>query len=1260
MLEITGDDIALLNEQDLRTLIGRLCEAELSRRALPLSAVTWGGDQNATDGGLDVRVQLPSRAVIDGFIPRANTGFQVKRTDMPRSNILQEMRPDNHTRPTIGELAASSGAYIMVSSLGSTSDSALRNRRRAMKDAIADLATRESLFLDFYDRGRVATWVREHAGLVVWVRERIAKPLTAWHAYDAWAFSPHGLSDEYLLDKTVRIQTGRRERDNGITADEGILRIRDLLRHPRGVVRLIGLSGVGKTRFVQALFDNRLGKDSLDPSLALYTDLSYSPNPQPIALASELFQLSKRAILVIDNCPADLHKRLSEVCRSPDSFLSVITIEYDIRDDQPEGTDVFELQPSSGEVIEKLLTRRFPSLSPVDARTITRFSEGNARVAINLASTVGVNESIAGLTDSDLFVRLFQQRQGHSESFLTAAQACSLVYSFNGEDLSSSEDGELVRLGRLVGRSAEEMFRAVAELKRRDLVQQRGPWQAVLPHAIANRLAALALQDISTSVIDAEIFGGPDRLLLSFSRRLGFLHKSMEAATIVESWLKEGGFLGKVDQLSDFGRAMFRNVAPVLPELTLVALERSFGPEHTSVDNLRLHLPLLHSLAYDAALFERCVALIARVVGKQNSGVGGFKGFDDETFASLFKIYLSGTLASPEQRASVVEQFLCAPEKKERVLGKTALNAMLQTQAFSSMHEFEFGARPRDYGYQPRTREDLQRWFGATLTTVRRLISHAEARSPVLAILARNFRGLWTQAHMYDELEQVCKEIANIVFWPEGWVAVRETQLHDSVALEKGTLAKLDAIELSLRPKDISQRVRSIVFAEHSYFDPDPGDGNPLDFASAYEKIEETARKLGEVVSSDKSLDDLAAELVRSKGHLWAFGVGLATGASNPLEVWHRLTKQLSDTPVAERRIEVFCGFLYGLSQKSRQLTDDILDAAVNDDSLSAYYPIFPAAVGVDARGVDRLLHSLRAGKAPIYAYRSLGGGRATEHITGEEMRRVVGEIAGKAEGFDVAVEVLGMRIYSEGQKKTPPDQELLRAGRELMQQIPLDSQDAREDYHAGEIVKFCFAGPEGRAAAHDIASRLRELVLKRRAFLFAHDDLLHALLGIQPAATLDGLFLAEPTAKMASGLEYSFWDRRNPFDGVPEDELLNWCDVDPTTRFPLIASVVGIYASAQGAERAWSNIALRLLERAPDRIEVLKRFMRQFEPSGWTGSRASAIEVNAKLLDQLTFLDDMTLQQFIAAEKIRITRFVEDEKRRELQQDRAANERFE
>ncbi len=60
MFEITADDIAALNDEDLRSLVALLCEAELHSRGLSGSAVTWGGDQNAADGGVDVRVAKES------------------------------------------------------------------------------------------------------------------------------------------------------------------------------------------------------------------------------------------------------------------------------------------------------------------------------------------------------------------------------------------------------------------------------------------------------------------------------------------------------------------------------------------------------------------------------------------------------------------------------------------------------------------------------------------------------------------------------------------------------------------------------------------------------------------------------------------------------------------------------------------------------------------------------------------------------------------------------------------------------------------------------------------------------------------------------------------------------------------------------------------------------------------------------------------------------------------------------------------------
>ena len=134
--------------------------------------------------------------------------------------------------------------------------------------------------------------------------------------------------------------------------------MRARLRAPRTALRLVGLSGVGKTRLVQVLFDSRLAPGELSPTLALYTNMMDSPNPEPIAITSELIMKRARAVLVVDNCAADLHSRLSDLCRGPDSAISLLTIEYDIQDDQPEGTDVFTLEGSSRQLIEVLLRNR--------------------------------------------------------------------------------------------------------------------------------------------------------------------------------------------------------------------------------------------------------------------------------------------------------------------------------------------------------------------------------------------------------------------------------------------------------------------------------------------------------------------------------------------------------------------------------------------------------------------------------------------------------------------------------------------------------------------------------------------------------------------------------------------------------------------------------------------------------------------------------------------------------------------------------------
>lgn len=491
MFELTDEDISNLKEEDLRSLVGLLCEADFPGKA----GITWGGHQKAADGGIDVRVELSGHVDPDGFVPRICTGFQVKKTDMPRAEILKEMRPKNVLRPVICELAETSGAYIIVSSEGWTSDKPLKARQKAMSDALSDVPNKSNLKLDFYDRSRIASWVRRHPSLVFWVKDKIGRSIQGWKPFGNWANPKAESNEEYLLDDDVRLYNGVNKSLEGMNAVDGINALRSALSSPASSVRLAGLSGTGKTRLLQALFDPRIGADPLPSSQVCYTDMGDSPNPAPVAFAERLCALKKPVILAVDNCPPELHKSLTAVCTKSGGLVSLITVEYDVREDQPEETDVFRLEPASVALVEKLIQIRFEHISQIDACTIADFSGGNARVAIALANTVAKGETLAALNNEELFVRLFHQRHETNDTLLKSAEVCALVYSF---DCQTTEglDGELKLLASLAETSVNALFGDVAKLKRRDLVQQRNVWRAVLPHALANRLAQKALENI--------------------------------------------------------------------------------------------------------------------------------------------------------------------------------------------------------------------------------------------------------------------------------------------------------------------------------------------------------------------------------------------------------------------------------------------------------------------------------------------------------------------------------------------------------------------------------------------------------------------------------------------------------------------------------------------------------------------------------------------------------------------------------------------
>lgn len=1264
MFDVAPDDIAQLNDVDLRELVGRLCEAELASLGLSTAAVTWGGNQTAADGGLDVRVALPVGTLIDGYIPRFSTGFQVKTPDMAKAAILAEMRPNGAVRPVIHELANEAGAYVIVSSHGSTADIALRNRRNALREALIGVANAAQLHTDFYDRTRLATWVRQHPGLITWVKEKVGRAPIGWRPHGPWSGAAEGVEAEYLLDDKLRLHLGGHRDAPAQPVANAIDELRDGLAQPGKMVRLIGLSGVGKTRFVEALFDARIGSRPLPPSLAVYTNLSDNPDPQPTGLASDLIANRTRAVLIVDNCPPDLHRRLSDLCAAPGSTVSVLTVEYDVRDDQPEGTQVVTLDSSSPELIEKLVRRRFSHLSAVNARTIAEASGGNARIAIALAGTVEQSEAVADLSDDELFQRLFRQRHDPNDALLLAAQACSLVYSFQGEALAGNE-AELPRLAALADQPPRELYRHVGELLRRDLVQQRSVWRAVLPHAIANRLAARALEDTPYDFIDQQLVtGGTDRLARSFSRRLAFLHEHPRAVAIVNRWLAPGGLLGDATALNDLGRAMFENVAPVSPVAALAALERAGGSDsQVATMALSQHRSLLRSLAYDPPLFERSASLLA-LVATQSSDEREAKEASD-TLASLFTIYLSGTHATIEQRLGVIERLLRSGEPKQRSLGLAALDKLLETTHFSSGHRFEFGARSRDYGYRPRSGDDITRWYSAALALIERLANTEEVLKPGLGgLLARNFRGLWTSANLLDDLEDLSHRFAADGFWREGWAACRQTMRFDRDRLTPDSSSRLSALEAELRPAILSERVRAVVLGDRSgRLDLEEIEFEG-DITCGFERLEAIATGLGAAVAADEAVfADLLPDLLRGGNRAWAFGRGLAGASENSRATWSRLVEGLEQLPMEQRDVQVLRGFLAELWERDRDVAQDLLDAALDQPIMIAFAPVLHSAVQLDGRGVERMKRALNSGQVPIWMYKNLAFGRTTDQLAGSDLRDLLQLIADQPDGFYVALEILSMRLYSDRSAQRQHEPELLEAGRELLRRVRFRRGDQRGEHNLAGVVQACLAGPGAAPLAAEVAGRLRRAVAAYETYSFDNGDLLKALLAVQPAAVLDALFARDEGEQQAGINVFDNLSEHqpNPADKISCEELIAWCNQNREKRYPLAASFITFaHRTEESGPQVWSEQAKALLAHAPDPGSVLAAFVERFRPMSWSGSRAALIEANSRLLDSLEAETSANLMPVVTEAKTQLAREVARERERETAEDRTRDERFE
>jgi hypothetical protein len=218
-------------------------------------------------------------------------------------------------------------------------------------------------------------------------------------------------------------------------------------------------------------------------------------------------------------------------------------------------------------------------------------------------------------------------------------------------------------------------------------------------------------------------------------------------------------------------------------------------------------------------------------------------------------------------------------------------------------------------------------------------------------------------------------------------------------------------------------------------------------------------------------------------------------------------------------------------------------------------------------------------------------------------------------------------------------------------------------DHRIGSLIKACLTGPDGAEVARTLCGRFKEAVAARETYSFEHDHLLRSIFRAQPFVALDAFFAGD-AANQKRGCEIISDVSRNhanPLDFVLLHDLITWCLHEPGQRFPLAARAITLFkGDPKQTTPDWTETVLALIDKAPDRVAVLKVFARRLRPTGWSGSRAVAMETRLPLLQKLINHADLAVAKFARDEEARLKAEVEVEKKNESREDRDRDERFE
>ena len=484
------------------------------------------------------------------------------------------------------------------------------------------------------------------------------------------------------------------------------------------VLRLLGLSGMGKTHLVNEAF----GGDNYLKTHYLYIDCySYEYNDFRARL-DWLFTNYREAYLVFDNCDQDLLRKIINRRRELQGTNPILTVYNDPMEESSGGSTAYlRMERAYDDIVENILSELPSPNSQLDRDKIKDFSGGVPMIARLLVQGIKNEQGIGLITDASLMDKILGVKKESEER--AVLQALSL-FSFVGYRDELADQMAFIAKHRLIATVAGDDERRVAVFDRtiqsylqRGIIEAKGRLVGIRPTPIALFLFREWLSDCSSDRlywilkdIQASPFASP--LTEAFCAQFRYMGKSARARQLLAEVAGPTSSLACVKEVfSEQGSRLFRSLVEVDPEVVAQTLETVIGGMRTEElgrlsEGLSNIIWTIEKLCFEPSTFTRGAQMLLRLAAAQVDLPYGSNVLD--SFTRLFPVFLPATAASLTARLSFLKALHEQPDQ-QRFLVK-ALSRVMQVRSFD-MCGAEVRGLERLENYRARTNEEIEEYL---------------------------------------------------------------------------------------------------------------------------------------------------------------------------------------------------------------------------------------------------------------------------------------------------------------------------------------------------------------------------------------------------------------------------------------------------------------------------------------------------------------------------------------------------------------------